>query len=103
MSGSIDITPDTIPAICIRIEALLRGRSYRSTDGRNIEQRQQLDHVRNFGEWFLISDTYGAHSVNPRHGPASITFSDDGFSLSHYSPGGFALTWTFTLEEHHDA
>ena len=100
MTEQIVITPETIPAICERLQSMLAGRGYWTVDKRgNAEYNLQLDAVHEHGDFFHIVDSYGVHSVCPRYGPASIVFSEHGFTLRHMSPGGVDQEYTYTLED----
>ena len=98
MTEQIVITPETIPTVCERIRAMLAGRVYRVTTGRDIERNLTLERVNNFGEHFNISDSYGLWSVSPHCGAASITFFECRFVLRHVSSGGWPIEWMFEVE-----
>lgn len=102
MSEPIAITPETIPAVCERIEALLRGQAYRVESGRDTERFQRLGSIRRERDHFRIVDTFGTYPVSALYGLASIALSDRGFTSRQRSPGGYPLEWIFTLEDTDD-
>ena len=98
MSELIVITPETIPTVRERIEALLRGRAYRTFDGKSMARQVRLATVSVTRGCLRIDDSEGLLSVDPGNGPASIQFDGLGFTLRYTSPGQHSCMCIYTIE-----
>ena len=99
MIEEIVITSDMPPIVCDRIAALLKGRAYRTFDGKSMAHQVRLDRVVLGHGALRIVDSEGVLVVDPQDGPASILFDDLGLTLRYTSRSGDSCVYIYTLED----